>query len=187
MTGTTQKPTARPRGQRPTTTSAKPAPAPVKAEAIEKGPIDMTDTPKITDTTTQAQTAFADFNERAKAAVEKGQKFVEDATAFHKGNIEALVESAKVAAKGAEEIAQYTAEYGRKAIEQATSNAKSFAAVKSPTEAFKLQSDYAKSAFDAAIAESAKFTENYLKLLGSIAQPISNRVAVAAEKIKTAA
>jgi hypothetical protein len=31
----------------------------------------------------------------------------------------------------------------------------------------------------------SKFSENYLKLLGEIAQPLSNRYAVAAEKVKT--
>ena len=185
---------------RKTPARAKPAPAKTPAAAArpvatEKGPIEMTDTAKITETvkkaatdaTSQAQAAFADINDRTKAAVEKGQKLVEELTEFHKGNVEAFVESAKVAAKGAEEILRYSADYGRKSVEQATANAKTFASAKSPTEVFKLQSDYAKSTFDAAVAESAKFTENYLKLLGNIAQPISNRFAVAAEKFKTAA
>ena len=52
---------------------------------------------------------------------------------------------------------------------------------------FKLQSDYVRSAFDSIVAETSKNTEAMLKLAGEVAQPISNRVAVAAEKVKIAA
>ncbi|MFX7060050.1 phasin family protein, partial [Acinetobacter baumannii] len=68
-----------------------------------------------------------------------------------------------------------------------TAALKSFASVKSPTELFQLQSDYARSSFDALVAETSKTTEAMLKLAGEVFQPISNRFAVAAEKIKTAA
>ena len=64
---------------------------------------------------------------------------------------------------------------------------KSFAAVKSPTELFQLQSEFAKSSFDSAVAEASKLSEAVVKLAGEIAQPISSRYAVAAEKLKAAA
>ena len=63
--------------------------------------------------------------------------------------------------------------------------AKQFAAVKSPTEFFQLQGEVAKQTLDALVAEGSKFAENYLKLMGEISQPISNRVAVAAEQVKS--
>ena len=80
-----------------------------------------------------------------------------------------------------------SAELGRKNFETAQAAFKSFAAVKTPTELFKLQSDYAKSSFDTFVAESSKNAEAALKLAGDIFQPLSNRFAVAAEKFKTAA
>lgn len=135
----------------------------------------------------QAKAMFNDANDRAKSAMEKGSKLIEDMNAFSKGNLEAVVESSKIAAKGAEDVARYTTDYARGAVEKANATAKQFAAVKSPTELFKLQGDLAKEAMDSMMAETAKFTENYLKLLGEIAQPLSNRVAVAAEKMKIAA
>jgi phasin family protein len=135
----------------------------------------------------RAQAMFGDINARTKDAVAKSTKAFEDMNEFTKGNIEALVASSKIAAKGAEEIAKYSAEYGRKAIADTTENAKKFAAVKSPTEFFQLQSDLVKASIDAMVSESSKFTENYLKLVGEITQPISNRVAVAVEKVKIAA
>ncbi|UVO55266.1 phasin family protein [Sphingomonas sp. SUN039] len=163
-----------------------PAAAPVEAAAPVKGPT-MTDTVKSVaeDMQNRATAMFGDVNARAKDAMSKGTKAIEELVEFSKGNVEALVASGRVAAKGAEDIAKYSAEYGRTSVEKANATAKQFAAVKSPTEFFQLQGDVAKQTLDALVAEGSKFTENYLKLLGEIAQPISNRVAVAAEKVKT--
>ncbi|RJF94029.1 phasin family protein [Sphingomonas cavernae] len=169
---------------------------PESAPAPEKGTTEtMTDTAKVTESvkkaateaTNQAQAVFADINERTKAAVEKSQKLAEEFADFQKGNVEALVASAKVAAKGIETLGQDAAELSRKNFEGAQAALKNFAAVKSPTELFKLQSDYAKSSFDTFVAEASKNTEAALKLAGDIFQPLSNRLAVAAEKFKTAA
>ena len=135
----------------------------------------------------KAQTLFAEANERAKAAVEKGTKLFEEANEFSKGNIEALVESGKIAAKGFETLGQDAAEYSRKQFEGATAALKSLSTVKSPTDFFKLHSDYVRSSFDSIVAQTSKNTEAVLKLAGEVAQPISNRVALAAEKAKIAA
>jgi phasin family protein len=130
---------------------------------------------------------FTDFNDRSKAAVEKSTKLIEEANDFAKGNVEAIVESSKIAAKGLETLGQDAAEYSRKSFETATAALKTFATVKSPTELFKLQSDFFRTSFDSYVAEASKNTEAMLKLAGDAAQPLSNRFAVAAEKVKTAA
>ncbi len=170
-----------------------PTAAPVIAAAPVKGPI-MNDTVNNAQATiknaaedmqTRATEMFGDMNTRAKDAMSKGTKAIEELVEFSKGNVEAMVASGRVAAKGAGEIAKYSADYGRSTVERANATAKQFAAVKSPTEFFQLQGEVAKQTLDALVAEGSKFTENYLKLLGEIAQPISNRVAVAAEKVKT--
>jgi phasin family protein len=163
-----------------------PVAAPVKASAPTKG-LTMNDTIKTAteDFQARATAAIGDVNARAKDAFSKGTKAIEELVEFSKGNVEAIVASGRVAAKGAEEIAKYSAEYGRKTVENANATAKQFAAVKSPTEFFQLQGDVAKHTLDALVAEGSKFTESYLKLIGEISQPISNRVAVAAEKVKT--
>lgn len=170
-------------------------PEPVKAPIIAEGKSIMNDTvAKVQETaekftaeaTARANEMFGDVSARAKTAMEKGSKVLEEAVDFSKGNLEAVVASGRVAAKGAQDIAKYSADYGRKAIEDANATAKQFAAVKSPTEFFQLQSDIAKKNLDAAVAETSKFTESYLKLLGEIVQPLQNRYAVAVEKVKTA-
>lgn len=135
----------------------------------------------------KGQAMFSDMNDRAKAAIEKTQGLFADLNEFNKGNVEAIVESSKIAAKGIESMGQDAAEYTRKSFEHATSVIKTLASVKSPTEFMKLHSDYVRQSFDSMVAESSKTTETVLKLAGEIAQPISNRVAVAAEKIKLSA
>jgi phasin family protein len=178
----------------PAPTSVK-TPEAIKAPIIAEGKKVMNDTvtkvqetaQKFTaDATARASEVFGDVSARAKTAMEKGSKGVEELVEFSKGNLEAVVASSRVAAKGAQDIAKYSAEYGRKSIEQANATAKKFAAVKSPTEFFALQSEVAKSNLDAMVGEASKFAEGYMKLLGEIVQPMQNRYAVAVEKVKTA-
>ena len=167
---------------------------PIKAPLIKEGRKVMNDTvnkvqetaQKLTaDATARATEMFGDVSARAKTAMEKSSKGVEEMVEFSKGNLEAVVASGRVAAKGMQEIAKYSADYGRKSIEDANATAKKFAAVKSPTEFFALQSEVAKSNLDAFVGEASKFAESYMKLLGEIVQPMQNRYAVAAEKVKS--
>lgn len=135
----------------------------------------------------KTQAFFADFQDRAKGAVEKSTQLVAEANDFAKGNLEAMVESSKIAANGLQSFSQEAAEYSRKSFESATAAMKTLATVKSPTDFFKLQSDYFRTSFDSYVAEASKTTEAMMKLAGEAAQPLSNRVAIAAEKAKIAA
>ena len=133
------------------------------------------------------QAAFGDVNERAKTAIEKGSRLMEEMTELSRGNVEALVASSKVAARGVETLSQEAAEFGRRSFEEASANLKSFAEVKSPTDFFRMQSEFARAQFDAMIAESSKLSEAMIKLAGEVAEPITNRYTVAAERVKTIA
>ena len=92
-----------------------------------------------------------------------------------------------VAAKGVETLSQDAANFSRKSFEDATAAFKSFTDVKSATDFFKLQGDFARSAFDSAVAESARVSETMLKLAGDVVEPLTSRYAVAAERVKTLA
>ena len=135
----------------------------------------------------QIKTVIGDVNERAKTAMEKNAKIAEEFAEITRGNVEALVASSKVAAKGVETMSQSAAEYGRKSFEDASAAFKSFGEIKSATDFFKLQGDFARSAFDAAVAESARVSETVLKLAGDVAEPLTSRYTVAAERVKTLA
>ena len=156
-------------------TSTKPRRAPRAAPAATKEPI------------MEAKTMFADATERAKTAYAKGQELFGEMGELNKGHVEAVVESSKIAAKGIEQLGQSTAAYMRSSFEEAQSQARSLASAGSPTEFMKLQGDFARAAFDRMVAETSRSTEAMLKLAGEIAQPISNRVAIAVDKVKLAA
>jgi phasin family protein len=162
-----------------------PPPALAPAALPSKGLFKMATAPEMTYATADKfQAMFGDVNERAKSAVEKTSKMAEELTELTKGNVEAIVASGRVAAKGAEAMTQEAAEYSKKSFESATGALKSFAAVKSPTELFQLQSEFAKTSFDSMVAEASKVSESMLKLMGEIAQPLSSRYAIAADKLK---
>jgi len=168
------------------------APARAAAKTIKTGAKTMnTQTKKAAETGKIAAEQFTavlgDVNARAKAAAEKTAKIVEELADLSRGNVEALVASSKIAAKGVEGLSQGAAEYGRKSFEDASAALKSFAEVKSATDFFRLQGEFARSAFDAAVAESARLSETVLKLAGDVAEPINSRYAVAAERVKTLA
>jgi phasin family protein len=133
------------------------------------------------------QAVVGDVNARAKDAMERGTRLLEEMTELTRGNVEALVASSKVAARGVETLGQEAAEYGRRSFEEASAALKSFAEVKSATDFFKLQSDYARSAFDSLVAESSKISEQVIKIAGEVAEPITSRYSVAAERVKNIA
>lgn len=135
----------------------------------------------------QAHTMFADMTDRTRGAMDKGAKMIEDMNDFAKGNVEAVVESSKIYARGLEAFGQDAASYAKKSYEDATAAMKAMAAVKSPADFFRLQGDYTRAAFDAMVAEASKSTEKMVKLASEVSQPISNRVALAVEKAKIAA
>lgn len=181
---------------------AEPAPEPVAASepaTIEQTPIIETPATQAVipakdsimdvtnDTTQKAQAMFSDLTARSQGAVEKSQKMFGEIAEFNKGNVEAFVESSRIAARGFETMGQDAVAYAKSSFEGMTQALKTLSTVKSPTEFMKLQADYARSAFDAMVAQTSKSTETTLKLAGEVAQPISNRVAVVSEKMKISA
>jgi phasin family protein len=151
---------------------------------IEEGNIEMAkDNTQVTD---RVQAIFGDVNERARTAFEKNSRLVEELTELTRGNVEALVASSKVAARGVEALGQEAADYSRKSFEEASAALRSFAEIKSPTDLFRLQSEFAKSQFDSMVAESSKVSEAVIKLAGEMFEPLSSRYSAAAERVKSA-
>lgn len=136
---------------------------------------------------TRMQSAFSEANDKAKAALEKSSKAFEELGELTKGNLEAVVESSKIAAKGVESLGQEAADFSRKSFEKTSATMKSFAAVKSPAEFFQLQSDLLSATLDSFASAASKNSEAFLKLASDVSQPISNRVSVVTEKMKSLA
>ena len=183
---------ARPVAAHTKTQPAAPVAKPVKAaaEASAKATNQMNErtnemqkeATRIANENTQA--FIGDINERAKNGMERSTRIMEEMTDLARGNVEALVASSKVAARGVETLSQEAAEFGRKSFEEASATIRTFAEVRSATDFFRIQSEFAKTQFDAMIAESSKMSEAMMKLASEVAEPITSRYSVAAERVK---
>lgn len=79
--------------------------------------------------------------------------------------------SAKLAGRAVESLTREVTEYGRKSFEDAFAMARSFAEVRSPADLIRVQSQFARTAFDNALTFSNKVTETLTKMAGEVAGP----------------
>jgi phasin family protein len=140
-------------------------------------------TAKTPDFTKPVTEAIGEFQTKAKAAYDKGTEAMTEATEFAKGNVEALVESGKIFAAGAQDLGKAYVEEAKSAYETLTADLKEMAAIKSPTELFQLQGKIMRRNFDMMVATGSKNTEAAMKLANDAFAPISGRVSLAAEKL----
>jgi phasin family protein len=149
------------------------------------------ETPMTTTKTTKATEGFkkavSDTQAKAKQAFEKTSAMFGEYGEFTKGNVEAVVESGKILASGLQEFGNELVAEGKTSVETLTSDVKELAAVKSPTEFVKVQSDIMRRNFDTAVSYGSKNTEAMLKLANDAFAPISGRFSLAMEKIRKAA
>ena len=97
------------------------------------------------------------------------------------------VDVRKVLASGLQEFGSTVVADSKSAFEAITADVKELAAVKSPADFFKLQSEMLRRNFDAAVAAGSKNTEAMFKLTNDAFAPISSRVSLAVEKVSKAA
>lgn len=145
----------------------------------------------VTQINTSAETAMANGKAameqvaaKSREAVEQGMKSIDELTTLARGNVEAMLASARAATSGIETLAQHVADFSRKSFEDTTAAARAMASVKTPNELLQLQNDFAKTQFDAAISELSKVSELLVKTAGEVFEPVQNRMSAAAEKIK---
>ncbi|WP_199553473.1 phasin family protein [Sandaracinobacteroides hominis] len=137
-----------------------------------------------TDAVAQAQAGFEQMNGKVREMMEKNMKSITEMNEFAKGNVEALIESAKAAAAGAETLTTHFVESSKASFEESQAAFKSMTALKSPAEVLAAQQQFAKTQFDKAVANWSHVTETWMKLAGEVVQPLSNRVALAQETVK---
>jgi phasin family protein len=189
---------ATPSEPEPATATTIPAMAPASAlpasgpAAELKGDMIMTDVLETAKTyadeaKNRMQSAFNEMNEKSRTVMDKSARAFEELGELTKGNLEAVVESSKIAAKGFESLGQEAAEFGRRSFEKTSATMKNFAAIKTPAEFFQLQSELMSQVMDSFATEASKSSEKMLKLASDISQPISNRVSVVTEKMKSLA
>ena len=178
----TEASTARRKYVRKTVAAAKTATAP-----FIKGTKIMTDTNWFSAIPTvpgadKLQSLFGDVNAKGQDAVKKSQAFAEQLTEAAKANLEAVVESSKIATAGVRDLGTEIVATTKSSVEQATAAVKTLTEAKSPTEFFQLQSEMFRASFDRMVADGSKLTEQMVKFAGEAVQPLSNRASVNAEK-----
>lgn len=126
---------------------------------------------------------FADAGERSQEAVRRSQKSVEQLADLNRANVEALVDSGKIAVEGVRSIGQDVVKNSRQGVEQTADAIRALAEAKSPTEFIEAQSEFARASFDRFVADSSRLTESVVKLAGEAFQPLSSRASLNAERI----
>lgn len=180
------KPTVLPKISKTAPPKAKTTPI-IKAKSVPR-PKPLSEIfPMTTDFTAAIKTTLADVQGKAKAAYAKGASSLTEAGTFAKGNAEAVVESGKILAGGLQKLGTEFVAESRGAFETLTAEAKELAAVKTPTDFFKLQSELMRKHFDSAIAFGSKQTEAMVQLSTESMAPLSRRMTLAMEAIKKAA
>ena len=90
---------------------------------------------------------------------------------------DAVVRAYGEANKGLQAITAEVADYSKKALEDATRAFQQPLTAKSAEQAFEIQSQYAKKAYDAYIAESSKLGEMWVGLARDAYKPVERAVA----------
>jgi len=129
--------------------------------------------------------ATAKAFEPTKSTLTQGMKSMmkstEDLVAFGQANLEAFVKSGQIWSAGVQELTKQMATSAKASFEESVSTFKAITTAKSVKEAIDLQSTFAKSALEKAMAESNKLTDASIKLTEQTLAPITARVTVAVE------
>jgi phasin family protein len=123
-------------------------------------------------------------NKAFKDSVEKSMATLSQLNGHSKKNLEAMVASVTAATKGAETLGARAMAYSKKSVQDQVAAARGLVAAKSVQEAIELQTNFAKSAFEAYIAEVTKMSETVAASMKSTAAPINERMTALVERIQ---
>ena len=100
------------------------------------------------------------------------QKFGEEFQRVSKDGFDASVQSLGELNKGFQAIAARVADYSKRSFEDGTRAWEQLIGVKSVEQAWEIQSQYAKKAFDAYVAHASKLSEMYVDLARNAYRPV---------------
>jgi phasin family protein len=90
---------------------------------------------------------------------------------------EAAMASAQTLATSIQTIATAHADYAKKAMEDGSEFMSKLTSLKEPAEAFALQSEYVRSAYETFVAETKKISELYTDLVKQTTKPLEGLIA----------
>ena len=125
-------------------------------------------------------------NKAFKDSVEKSLVAMSELNTHSKKNLEAVVASVAAATKGAETLGAQAMAYSKKSMEDHVAAAKSLSSAKSVQEVVELQTAWAKSAFEAYVAQMTKASETVAASVKESFSPINERVSALVERVQAA-
>jgi len=111
-----------------------------------------------------------------REGIDKSVASMTELNAHGKKNLEAVVESAAAAQKGAEALSQHALAYGKKSWEENVSIVQSLTQARSVQELIELQTSWAKASSEAYLAQLTKTNEIFAASLKDCFKPINARV-----------
>jgi phasin family protein len=139
-------------------------------------------------TATEAFETFTSTStETVRENIDRSLAALSEASAFGKQNVEAWVASATAAQKGFEALSARTVAFQKEALEKHVAAAKSLMTSKSVQEFVEKQNDYAKSSFEAYVAELTTVSDLVAGVAKETLQPINERVNAVGQLIQTGA
>lgn len=128
---------------------------------------------------------YEDFYNTTREKMDEAQKSAFDnfdqVSDFNRENVEAVIVSSNIVAKGFEVVGKEFAAYAQKAADANMAAAKMLSTAKNPQELMDMQTEWAKTAFDGFVAESTKLQDISVKVSNQASQPISERINKAVE------
>lgn len=127
--------------------------------------------------------AVAMTKEQVEKASEALFKGYDQFNTLSKDNLEAVVASGTIVAKGVESLSKEVFALAQSSLESSMAVAKAFAGVRTLREAIDLQTELSRSQFDKLFADGAKIAELSVKVANEAVQPLQARVNVAFETL----
>lgn len=126
-------------------------------------------------------------SEAMRENIDRSLAALSEASAFGKQNVEAWLASASAAQKGFEALSARAVAFQKQALENQVAAAKSLMTSKSVQEFVEKQNEYAKSSFEAYVAELSTVSDLVAGVAKDALQPINERVNAVGQLIQTGA
>jgi phasin family protein len=114
-------------------------------------------------------------------------KGMEEATAYSKQNLDAVLETSNLLAQGCQEISNAWMGFAQQSLQTSVNAAKELMGCKSLQEAMELQTTYARSFFEDAVNEGSRLSEMSARVANEAFEPVRGTINTAMEKVFKAA
>jgi hypothetical protein len=131
-----------------------------------------------------AKANFEQMAVKTREAMEKSLVMLDSATEMTRGNVDALLESSRIATGNVQAVAQEAAEYSKQSLQRAATAAQNLLQVKTAPELMKLQSDYTLNEFTLAIAEMSKLSHMMFENMTAALEPLQKRASNVFENLE---